>query len=256
MTDQKKLSQTRTPNLVNPICLALDVDTREQAITWVTQLSPYLGCVKLGPRLVIKYGQDLAEPISKVLPVFIDCKFFDIPSTMCASVQACFDMGASLVTVHAMAGMKALKEVAILETKLKKIRPFMVTVVTVLTSQSEQDSLPIYEAGLSVEEQITRLAKMVQAVGLSSVVCSAHEAHLMRQMGLLPVVPGIRFEESSNPLTNKITQDDQARKASPLYAIEQGAWSLVIGRPILKAQNPIDTIKQVLASISHEGSHS
>jgi orotidine-5'-phosphate decarboxylase len=43
----------------NPLCLALDVDTREQALKLASELKDVVGGIKLGPRLINRFGSDL-----------------------------------------------------------------------------------------------------------------------------------------------------------------------------------------------------
>ena len=58
------------------------------------------------------------------------------------------------------------------------------------------------------------------------------------------VVPGIRLENKS-----KNKKDDQKRTLTPKEAIKLGADYLVIGRPIVESQNPLETIKSINHSI-------
>ena len=62
--------------------------------------------------------------------MFIDNKYFDIPSTMEAAVRASFEVGASFCTVHAQAGPEALTMLAALEESLCQTRPFRILAVT------------------------------------------------------------------------------------------------------------------------------
>ena len=87
--------------LKNPVILALDVDSKDQAFKILDHVGDLVGGIKLGPRMVYRYGGDLVKQFSEIAPVFVDNKYFDIPSTMVAAVRASFDAGATLVTVHA-----------------------------------------------------------------------------------------------------------------------------------------------------------
>ena len=90
--------------LKNPLILALDVDTTDDALKILDHVQDLLGGIKVGPRLVYRYGASFVTELAERAPVFVDNKYFDIPSTMVAAVKASFDAGATLVTVHAMAG--------------------------------------------------------------------------------------------------------------------------------------------------------
>ena len=58
------------------------------------------------------------------------------------------------------------------------------------------------------------------------------------------VTPGIR------PGKN-IPEDDQKRIATPNQAIQNGADYLVIGRPISRSKNPVDTVKTIQEDINN-----
>src|SRR5512135_3119505 len=113
-----------------PFFIALDVDSAEEAVSIAKATAPVAGGFKLGPRLMCRYGAELAQKIARLAPLFIDNKYFDIPSTMEAAVEASFAAGASYVTVHAQAGAEALSRLVLLEKRLNEQRPFRVLAVT------------------------------------------------------------------------------------------------------------------------------
>lgn len=227
--------------LRNPICVALDVDDKDQALKLVESLKDLVGGFKLGPRLIHRYGNSLVQEIAKKSPVFVDCKFFDIPSTMEAAVRASFEAGASLVTVHALSGEEALKKMAALEKELSQQRPFKILAVTVLTSWDE-NSFPSVFKTQPLAKTVEELALLTKKSGLSSVVCSAHEIDLLKSQGLYLLVPGIRLEEDA--------KGDQKRVMTPGKALQAGASALVVGRPIVEAKDPVAAAKKFVASIN------
>ena len=77
----------RAHPMKNPIILALDVDTRDQALKIADDLSDIVGGIKLGPRLCLRYGMDFVKEMAQRAPIFLDNKHFDIPSTMEAAVR-------------------------------------------------------------------------------------------------------------------------------------------------------------------------
>ncbi len=212
----------------NPLILALDVDTREQALSIADDLSDIVGGFKLGPRLCLRYGMSLVKEIAQRAPIFLDNKHFDIPSTMEAAVRASFDAGASLVTVHALSGKEALSRLAVVEKELSAQRPFRVLCVTILTSW-DQNSVPRNMKNQEISSHVKDLALLVQESGLSGVVCSPHELDLLQNKDLYLVTPGIRFSMQDS--------GDQKRIMGPKEALRKGASALVVGRPILEASN-------------------
>lgn len=222
----------------NPLILALDVDTKEEVQTFLNQVGDVVGAIKLGPRIIYRYGADFVQHCAKIAPVFVDNKYFDIPSTMVAAVRASFEAGASLVTVHALSGSEALTQLAKLEKELNQIRPFKILAVTILTSW-DQNSIPVSMQPWPVGKHVVSLADLVIDSGLTGLVSSAHELELLKNHHLFKVCPGIRLTDAG---------DDQKRVMNPQQAIKAGASALVIGRPILQAKNPKQMILDILES--------
>jgi orotidine-5'-phosphate decarboxylase len=226
--------------LRNPIIFSLDVVTLSEAEKWIDQVGNLVGCIKLGPRILLQASRNWIQSLSKVVPLFIDCKFFDIPSTMRASIEMSFELGASIVTVHSLCGKPTLIELANLQKTLSKDRPILITPVTILTSFSEKDLTSNFTPH-PVHHHVQILIDLISESGLNSVVCSPYEAALARAKGLLPITPGIRaFPEQKH---------DQNRTLSAKAAINKGAWGLVIGRPILSAQDPQSWIRECLQEL-------
>lgn len=115
--------------------------------------------------------------------------------------------------------------------------------VTVLTSMEQSDL-----AGTGIDatpaEHALRLAKLTQNCGLDGVVCSAHEAKLMKEtLGreFKLVTPGIRPEGSD--------AGDQRRIMTPPQAVSAGVDYMVIGRPITRSDNPQAALQAINASV-------
>jgi len=197
-----------------------------------------VGGFKVGPRLALRFGADLITELAQFGPVFLDNKYFDIPSTTEAAVRASFDIGASLVTVHASIGEETLKRLAQLEGELSQQRPFQILAVTVLTSFS-QSTLPELYRHTPISEQVLSLARLSQASGIRGLVCSALELPEIRSQfpKSYVVVPGIRLEGDS--------AGDQKRVIGPKQALSQGASALVIGRPVLESKDPRATAQKI-----------
>jgi orotidine-5'-phosphate decarboxylase len=225
--------------LKNPICIALDLDRREDTVKLAQKLS-HAGGFKLGPRLIHRYGPEIVKEISQLGPVFVDCKFFDIPSTTVAAVQACFDSGATLVTVHAMVGTETLNQLKKLEDKLAQIRPFKILFVTILTSWS-QENLPSSIKNQSIAELVKNLSNEILQSGLTGLVCSGHELDFLDTKKLWCLVPGVRREQD--------VVGDQKRTLTPNLALSKGASALVVGRPIIESRHPEQELEKFLQSL-------
>lgn len=235
--------------LKNPLIFALDVDSEEEAFKKLNPIVDLIGGVKIGPRLAYRYGAPFVQKIAEQTSVFVDNKYFDIPSTMRAAVKASFDAGATLVTVHAMSGSTALKEMAKLEAELNLIRPFKILAVTILTSW-DKSSLPENFHSWSVENHVKSLSQLAYQSGVRGLVCSGHELEMIPQRDFFKVVPGIRLSSAEASIGAAETFEDQKRIMTPKQAMKAGAQALVIGRPILESSNPRETVLEILESCS------
>lgn len=230
---------------LNPLCVALDVDSEDKAIAIASSLAKLAGGFKLGPRLINRSGAKIIQEIAKFAPVFVDCKYFDIPSTMTAAIRSAFEAGASVVTIHAMSGSEALQECAKLEAELNKIRPFRILAVTILTSWNEQSYPPVFTSTDS-RTNVLKLASFVKQSGLKSIVCSGEELKDLAQIELFKLVPGIRLSLNTGNSLSESAADDQKRIITPKLAIQSGASVLVVGRPIIEAPNITEATKKFL----------
>jgi orotidine-5'-phosphate decarboxylase len=223
-------------SMTNPLFVALDVDTVEEALALVKETRAFVGGFKIGPRLSLRYGEPLLKELSRHGSMFVDNKYFDIPSTMESAVRATFEVGASFCTVHAQAGSEALKRLAEVEEELSTKRPFRILAVTILTS-FRQENLPSVSQNMPLAEQTLALAKLTLDSGLTGLVCSPDEVENLRahfpQAYL--VTPGVRLSHED--------RGDQKRVADPITALRRGASALVVGRPIYESPEPARAAK-------------
>lgn len=227
----------------NPIVVALDLDDPVAAGKLARGLAPHVGGFKIGPRLTLRADHGFIRELSQMGVLFVDHKFFDIPSTTLAAVETAAHLGAHWVTVHALNGRLCLKELAGLEKQIRINRPdFKVLVVTVLTSFSEAN-LPSIWRQEPVSASVERLATEASLSGLHSFVCSSEEISKLKKLypDSFLVVPGIRPAGSA--------VGDQVRVATPQAALKAGASALVIGRPIIGEKDPVSAARQIAESL-------
>lgn len=172
----------------------------------------------------------------KGFDIFLDLKLHDIPNTVKKSIEGLKHLPISMLTIHASGGVSMMRA-AMDAVKGTDIKVFG---VTVLTSLTDDDAKIIYDRD-TVSQVNTMLEIAIQA-GIDGVVCSPHELNLVKQKeSLLAITPGIRLSDLN---------DDQSRVMNPQKAIELGADYLVIGRPITKATDPQNVLKNIYDSIS------
>lgn len=231
----------------NPIIVALDLPTAEQAIALAEQVAPAVGAFKIGKELFTAVGPDIVRRIRATgASVFLDLKFHDIPNTVAKAVASAVRLDVQMLTIHTSGGsemMRAAEESAQKTASQAGLNAPLVLGVTVLTSS---DANTLAETGCEPNpgKQVERLAQLAVSAGLRGLVCSPLEIAQLRQ--ILPasvqlVTPGIR--------TGAEKADDQKRTLSPREAMDAGASWLVIGRPITAAPNPREAAEKILASL-------
>ena len=232
----------------NPIIVALDLPTAEQAIALAEQVAPAVGAFKIGKELFTAVGPDIVRRIRATgASVFLDLKFHDIPNTVAKAVASAVRLDVQMLTIHASGGsemMRAAEESVQKTAAQAGLNAPLVLGVTVLTS-SDANTLAEIGCEPNPGKQVERLAKLAVNSGLRGLVCSPLEIAMLRQV--LPasvqlVTPGIR--------TGAEQADDQKRTLSPREAMDAGASWLVIGRPITAAPNPREAAEKILASLN------
>ncbi|SMC07615.1 orotidine-5'-phosphate decarboxylase [Sulfobacillus thermosulfidooxidans DSM 9293] len=225
------------PNSENPkvtrFWIALDVADQNLAEQWMARF-PHHKHYKVGMELFYRTGPDVIKKWIEEdgLSIFLDLKLHDIPRTVAAAVSQLDALGVSLTTIHLMGG-RAMCEAAVqARTHLSLVG------VSVLTSLGNDD-LTMIGISSNVSDQVKRLAAMGRDTGLDGIVLSGQELTVLSPWWPEArfVVPGIRRASDAS--------NDQKRIITPEQAVKHGATDLVIGRTLLKAEDPMAAYQEL-----------
>ncbi|HEX2166800.1 MAG TPA: orotidine-5'-phosphate decarboxylase [Longimicrobiales bacterium] len=227
---------------MSEIIVALDLPSAEHALDLVDGLGESVDIYKVGSPLFTRSGpQFVAELRARGKRVFLDLKYHDIPSTVANAVESAAQLDVELLTLHASGGeamMRAARDV------VGDDGPRLLG-VTILTSFTAVDVEQVWSKEIiSVRDEVARLTSLAVDAGLHGVVASPLEVESLKRRhgaGLIVVTPGIR------PAGDGL--GDQVRTATPADAARAGSDFLVIGRPVLKATDPLAVVRAIRADL-------
>ncbi|MBP3357844.1 MAG: orotidine-5'-phosphate decarboxylase [Opitutales bacterium] len=221
------------------LMLALDLPDRESALDMLTKLRGNLEWVKIGLQMYLAYGSDFVREVADMgFKIFLDLKLYDIPNTVASAIKSLKGLPISMLTIHTSGGREMMKFAL---DAAKETNPDLLLLgVTVLTSFNE-DGLAETGVSLPPAQQVEHLAKLAVDCGMKGLVCSPLEIEALRKV--LPddvklVTPGIRPAGSD--------ANEQKRIMTPALASEIGSSYIVVGRPILKAENPAEAARAII----------
>jgi orotidine-5'-phosphate decarboxylase len=230
------------------LIVALDVPSAEEAERLVDQLYELDVLVKVGLEALSAYPERILSYCeARDVRTFVDAKLHDIPRTVGAAIAHLVRPNVHLINVHALGGhemMRAAVDAAEERASELGITAPHIFAVTLLTSIAPED---LNELGLSggPGENAIRLAALARDAGCAGVVCSAHEVRDLKRFfgdGFLTLTPGIRPTGSAH--------GDQKRVTTPAQAVAAGADYLVVGRPIVEADDPVSATRAILEEMS------
>lgn len=229
-----------------PLIVSLDVWNREGLFKIIEQFPTDEGMtVKIGMELFYGEGPTIVkELLNKGFKIFLDLKLQDIPNTVKMGMMQIGRMGVTYTTVHALGGSEmiaAAKEGLELGSEEAGVPTPKLLAVTELTSITEDALENEQNCKLDMVDQVVSLAKLAKRSGADGVITSPLEvSSLKEQVGndFLYVTPGIR--------PANFPKDDQSRTATPKQAAEYGSSALVVGRPIIRAEDPVAAYHKML----------
>lgn len=223
------------------LILALDVANAHQGVQMADTLGDAVSFYKIGLGMLTGGGLALANELKDEhgKRIFLDMKLFDISATIEAAVRGLASFGHDFLTVHGDPHVVRAARIGAGVSGMK------ILAVTILTSLDRADlDAALIKPG-SIADLVQERAGLALAAGADGVICSPHEAALIRALpesrGKLIVTPGVRPADTAH--------GDQKRVATPRQAIENGADHIVVGRPIWAAADPRAAAQAILADL-------
>jgi orotidine-5'-phosphate decarboxylase len=225
----------------NPIIVALDFESKNEAMALVAAVGPGVDFYKVGMELFTAEGPLLLRELQdQGKKVFLDLKFHDIQETVKRAVARAAELRVDLLTVHATGQVMR----AAVEGRGSSC--LRVLGVTVLTSLAESDLVEEgFPADVRISDLVARKVRLGVASGMDGFVCSPLEVARVREIAgprAALVTPGVRSAGAA--------RGDQQRVATPGEAIAAGSSYLVIGRQITRAADPAGEARRILDEIA------
>jgi orotidine-5'-phosphate decarboxylase len=199
------------------LILALDVTTREQALSLAEKLCGYFDAIKIGYPLILSAGLGIVTEISTTLPVIAD-----IPNTNRLICQAVLGAGACGIIAQAFPGKDSLLACA----KSAAEHGADLYVVTEMSHPGAE----LFMAPLA--EKMARLAVEVGAAGVVAPATRPDRIKLIRSIigERVIISPGVGVQGGSAGA-----------------ALRAGADYLIAGRSVYEAEDPVASAKKLLA---------
>ncbi len=223
------------------LIIALDFDSREEALALVELLGKRVSIYKVGYQLFMREGMSFVkELVGLGKRVFLDLKMGDIDRTIAAALRAVPE-GVEFVTIN---GGKATVTAA-KEGRGERDRPLILS-LTFLSSLDQDDLRALMmNENLELDEYVRVFTRRSIEAGCDGVVASGELIReIRREFGnrLVIVAPGIRPEGKS--------RNDHKRALTPQMAIDYGADYLVVGRPVTEAENSLEVAENLIDEVN------
>ena len=224
------------------LIIACDFKNKEETINFLEKFNNEKLFLKIGMELFYAEGPDIVKEIKKRgHKIFLDLKLHDIPNTVEKAMKSISKLDIDMCNVHAAGTIEMMRAGLKGVTREDGTRPILIA-VTQLTSTSEEIMRKELLIEKPINEVVMRYAQNTKEAGLDGVVCSPLEAGKVKEIcgkEFLTITPGVRFETSD--------KQDQVRVTTPKMAKELGSDYIVVGRPITKSENPVETYKKCKA---------
>ena len=223
------------------LIVALDVPNVLDGMKIAERLGDSVSFYKIGLGMLTGGGLALANELkASGKRIFLHMKFFDIGATVERAVAGIAQYDLDFLTVHGDPHVVRAAVAGRGDTDLK------ILAVTILTSLDRSDLDDCLIQSGDIQKLVIERARLAFIAGADGVISSPLEAALIRALpeanGKLIVTPGVRPTGAA--------LGDQKRVATPTSAISDGADHIVVGRPIIQADNPAEVTRAILAELA------
>ena len=229
------------------VIVALDFPTAADTLAFLDKFTGRKPYVKIGMELFYAEGPEIVREIkNRGHKIFLDLKLHDIPNTVEKAMKSLSKLSIDMVNVHA-AGTVEMMEAAKRGLKGESEEGPLLIAVTQLTSTSQERMNEELLIDGKLEDVVIKYAQNAKKAGLDGVVCSPLESGMIHDAcgdDFVTVTPGVRFADSA--------KDDQVRITTPEGAKKLGSDYIVVGRPITKAEDPVEAYERCLAEFTGE----
>ena len=226
---------------MNKIILALDVDSKS-ALQISKELKDHIYGLKIGT-LFNQIGiQGLKEFDAMDIPLFIDQKWSDIPSTVARHIENFKNFkNIEFMTIHSLSSKAMIKEAVKAAKNINnKIK---IMAVTIPTSTENLKEIGINN---SLEDQVKKLVMLSHECGVHGVISSGQNIKMIRSLvgsDFYIITPGIRSDDQKG-------KDDQKKTISysefDKITKNDNKTFCVIGRPIYQSENYLENLKNII----------
>ena len=221
------------------VFLALDTNNIKSAEKLVKLLKNELAGLKIGKELFSYYGPNLIKKFKKYkLPIFLDLKFHDIPTTVYKAVKVVNSLKVNYLSIHSLGGNNMINAAT-------KASNFTKILSVSLLSHHDQKSINDIGIKQPIQNQIKKLILNALKNNVFGLILAPKDLDIARKIKkkIIIFVPGIREKKKG--------KDEHKRSLDPLSAIKKGATYIIIGRPITKSKNPKGTLKLINEEIKN-----
>ena len=215
------------------VFLALDTNNIKAAENLIKLLKNDLAGLKIGKELFSYYGPNIIKKFKKYkLPIFLDLKFHDIPTTVYKAVKAINSFKVNFLSIHSLGGGNMIRAATKASTFTKILSVQLL---------SHHDKKSINELGISqsIKNEIRKLTNNALKNGVSGLILAPQDLEIIKKINknLVVFVPGIR------PKNNN--KDEHKRSLDHVSAIHKGATYIIVGRPITKSKDPKKSLQLI-----------